>query len=195
MKTVTTPQGKIMVDESAEIKRDDWHIDKGIIKQWYGNLYSNRLTSKKIIATINHSISLDVPMVIVEDEVEKSAGKYADMVSKDPLRWSHAKVGYKAGVEDTRQKGFYSEADLRIAIRMAMEKKEIVGRFAPVYTPNEIIESLNQEPTELEMEEVYEDETLASASGFTLKTKPVRTIYTQRVYGQLMAYLKHANPA
>lgn len=40
---------------SDEIKEGDWHYDSsdGKIKQWKGNLHSNRLTSKKIIATTN----------------------------------------------------------------------------------------------------------------------------------------------
>lgn len=59
----------VLVDESAEIKEGDWYVDdtnqirQSITSDKY--YWSQRLNYYKVIATINHSISLDVPMVIV----------------------------------------------------------------------------------------------------------------------------------
>ena len=170
MKTITTPQGKIMVDESAEIKEGipfwgycwNW-FDK--INHFPNGCNQSRGKVEKIIATINHSISLDVAMVIVEDEIEKDfqlqVSEVYEGISKEFFRVDTAREWHKKGYKAAR-----------------------------VYSDSEMIQSLNQEPIELEMEEVYGGETLASASGFALKTKPVRTIKTTRVDGQLMAYLK-----
>jgi len=78
----------ILVDESTEIKENDWYI------------YNQKLTglkiqqclslmlpmdAKKIIATINHSIDKDVPMIIIENEIKKFLFKlcYYDLRNPD----------------------------------------------------------------------------------------------------------------
>jgi len=91
----------ILVDESAEIKEGDkveWFgkiLDcnsfSEIDNQYYiGNNFENialepKTVLNKVIATINHSISLDVPMIIVEDEIKKFLFKlcYYDLRNPD----------------------------------------------------------------------------------------------------------------
>ena len=187
MKTITTLQGKIMVDETADIKEQDYcdyppfgigqikNIDdelcfvtipiksKGSLTQ---RLYQCKDECQKVIVTINHSISLDVPMVIVDNEIEKLAlkifphtdeGSLEDCIDAAKRRiWSE---GYKAA----QQKGFYSESDLITYLEWVGEmgwyyekdKKQWVhddelGMFKSTkdlidYYP---IQSLNQEPIE-----------------------------------------------
>jgi len=70
-KVITTDKGKIVVDESAEIKENTYYENNGVVflsDSIYneGNNPNNsnpRVTdfNNKVIATINHSISLDVP--------------------------------------------------------------------------------------------------------------------------------------
>jgi len=196
MKTITTPKGKVIVDESAEIK-EGWIVTRnnrvGKFEKTDGKelLIGNK---GLVIATINHSISLDVPMVIVEDEIEKSfliTHPNPPSNFKSSIGYREFELGYKAD----KQKGVYSEEQLRKAFQCGQQWVHDVNHDIEPETLNQLIQSLNQETIELEMEEVYEGETLASASGFALKTKPVRTIKTTRVDGQLMAYLKQANPA
>ena len=91
MKTITTPQGKIIVDEYAEIKEGDYIFsaaENRVIKtQYKGNgVPYNRI---KIIATINHSISLDVPMVIVEDAINFSKITEVDLKEIAVLAFGH----------------------------------------------------------------------------------------------------------
>ena len=175
MKTITTPKGKVLVDESAEIKEGDYIFsaaENRVIKTQYkvNDGFYNRI---KIIATINHSISLDVPMVIV-----KRVYSEADLINYKRF-WLAQDIEW---FDNTDDGDIYKNRKGKV-----VTEKEIVTAY---------IQSLNQEHIELEMEEVYEGETLASASGFALKTKPVRTIKTTRgSNGQLMAYLKHANLA
>lgn len=57
----------ILVDEYAEIKVNDFITDNYTVWKWLDD--SSLLGRKKVIATINYSISLDVAMVIVEDQV------------------------------------------------------------------------------------------------------------------------------
>lgn len=49
----------LYIFSDEEIKEDDWHYDSSDnkIKQWKGNLNSNRLRSKKIISTTNTSLT------------------------------------------------------------------------------------------------------------------------------------------
>ena len=96
----------ILVDESAEIKEGDkveWFgkiLDcnsfSEIDNQYYiGNNFENialepKTVLNKVIATINHSISLDVPMVILKDEVEKKIQslkqKYIELEMKETIK-------------------------------------------------------------------------------------------------------------
>ena len=58
----------VLVDESADVKEGDWFI--GINNSiWQCKLITPIKACKLIVATINHSISLDVPMIVVEDKI------------------------------------------------------------------------------------------------------------------------------
>jgi len=221
LRVVTTEKGKILVDESAEIKEGDWFFFKTDYKDHQGiykNVYSNTVPNdsycasgfgyclktmcSKITATINHSISLDVPMVIVEDEVEKLAKEIViknnpNGVENFSMNVFNGLVNYITKSLKAQQKGVYSEEDL-----ISFGKKCFYKGFnksenddANCFTAwkeeaPELIMDLKQEYIELEIEEVYSGETLASASGFSLKTDAIKSIKTSRVDGQLMAYLK-----
>lgn len=68
---------------------------------------------QKAVATINHPIDKDLPMVIVEDEIEKLADEFVTKygkrtIEKDGLLATGFAYGYKA----RHQKGVYSEEDL-----------------------------------------------------------------------------------
>ena len=145
MKTITTPHGKVLVDESAEIKEGDWFVGINNII-WQRTLINPTKPCNKIIATINHSVSLDIPMVIVEDEIEKLALKENPKKTTAGYydHWSTPKrKGFKAGFERAQQKGVYSEAQLRKAMDMAQELSDNPNLLK--YTPDEIIKSLNQD--------------------------------------------------
>ena len=70
MKTITTPQGKVIVDEIAEIKGlyHDSYTNKLYTSNGAQYVKSDQVNN--VVASINHSISLDVPMVIVDNELE-----------------------------------------------------------------------------------------------------------------------------
>jgi hypothetical protein len=179
----------VLVDESAKIKDVDWHIDNGIVKQWKGNLHSNRLTSKKITATINHSVSLDVPMVIVEDELEKLAKEI--VISNNPNGVENFSMVVFNGLSNditealkAQQKGLYSEEDLKNACHLFHNRT--------IKTIYEIIESLKQEYIELEIETYFTDDAERNErlkkDGENIQKQYV--LKTNRVDGQLMAYVK-----
>ena len=63
-----TPGGQVLVDESAEIKEGDNYANGRCI--YTADRYYEKVSDDiKIITTINHSISLDVPMVVTKDEI------------------------------------------------------------------------------------------------------------------------------
>ena len=227
LRVVTTEKGKILVDESAEIKEGDWFFFKTDYKDHQGiykNVYSNTVPNdsycasgfgyclktmcSKITATINHSISLDVPMVIVEDEVEKLAKEIViknnpNGVENFSMNVFNGLVNYITKSLKAQQKGVYSEDDLIKFVdfleskpmrkfeknewkRLTNSQEDEPKNFKTL-TDKEVIqwyiESLNQDYIELEIEEVYSGETLASAGGFSLKTDAIKTIKTDRVNG------------
>jgi len=158
-KVITTDGKKVVVNESAEIKE----VTEGYYYDFYEkacpkitHYYESdeiQKTEFKIIATINHSISLNVPMIIVEDEVEKLA-EHSSEVQEGTYTHQH-KVTYKHGFIDgykkAQQKGVYSEEDLRVAINKAY----LIGIERSSYgeaMEDDIIQSLKQEYIELEMD-------------------------------------------
>ena len=210
LRVVTTEKGKILVDESAKIREGDWFLRDfdNIITKANVNSDHKLYKSFKIIATINHSISLDVPMIIAENKVEKLAkGLYKEPLNKhgearnrlvgqsDTLYgfrkfFKVFKIGFKAA-----QQKSYSEQDL-IGFSKWIDKEELPfedGSFVKYFNGKDnyltvsqvmqmYIQSLKQEYIELEMEE-YADEMP------NIHRKLYR-IKTNRVDGQLMAYVK-----
>jgi len=91
-KVITTDQGKVVIDESATIKEGDWFscpprgTSHKCTAMFEGNLIDNSWEGRekveitksscfKILYTINFSLDKDIPMVIVEDEVERLANE------------------------------------------------------------------------------------------------------------------------
>ena len=193
LRVVTTEKGKILVDESAEIKKNINTVNEGLNGDWfYNSIYKSiarigDITAYdfKIIATINHSISLDVSMVIVEDEVEKLAlERYPNthlISSSIPQIAIKAFIeGYKAA----QQKGVYSEEDMEEAFQQGMDNVDNDGCYIDKIEIafKECIEYLKQEYIELEMVENYDNDVSIYPNVLQIKTN--------RVDGQLMAYLK-----
>ena len=200
----------ILVDESAEIKKNTNTFNEGLNGDWfYNSIYKSiarigDITAYdfKIIATINHSISLDVPMVIIEDEIKKLARKYANITHDRALDEEERYYGdYKkydgfiAGYKAAQQKCGYSEEDLRAAIIQAY----LIGVERSPYdttTENEIIQSLSKETIELEtrihtsiVSGVLVPHGSIGGIGLTRHTTTkLRT--TRDSNGQLIAYIK-----
>ena len=198
----------ILIDESAEIKEGELVIqDGGLNRIGIGTHQASiayTIKPLKIVATINHSISLDVPMVIVKDKVEEVCESEYKRHPNNDLLYGDDKykiLAYKAGVYDgfkAKQKGVYSEEDL-IGFSKWIEKEELPfedGSFVKYFNGKDnyltvsqvmqmYIQSLKQKYIELEMEEILGDEGII----LSLDNKDWK-IKTNRVDGQLMAYLK-----
>jgi len=183
-KVIITEQDKILVDESAEIKEGDWYFieyNKSIGYASKAFIDGCKTNCFKILYTINFSLDKDLPMVIVEDEFKNTLEKHYSNGTVDE------RIAFIFGYKAAQQKGVYSEEDLRNAFRAG----EIYQEGIILKTDEDrYIKSLKQEYIELKIEEVYSGETLASASGFSLKTDAIKTIKTDRVNGQLMAYVE-----
>ena len=122
----------------------------------------NKHLHKKLIATINHSISLDVPMVVVEDEVMKLAIIDASLIWNDETTLENEQrelnghiVGFINGHKANQQKGVYSEADLRsmfnFGVNEGAECQKGLGRCTyEQYLAQ--IQSANKDHIELEMD-------------------------------------------
>jgi len=168
----------ILIDESAEIKEGDYifsSTEKRVIKTQYKNS-DGFYDRNKIIATINHSISLDVPLVIVEDKVKKLAMETITNMGWD---WYNTETPGRevARFCATQQKGVYSVEDLKIAFDVG-RNYQLTGEN----NFNEYLQSLKQEYIELEMISDIPSKTVMGEFESRLKTN--------RVNGQLMAYLK-----
>jgi len=198
----------ILVDESAEIKEGTYYENNGVIflsDEIYdkGNNPNNsnpKVTdfNNKLIATINHSISLDVPMVVVEDDVEKLA---LSLYKEDISDWDDSSMleydrnipkrdAFIKGCEMTQQKGVYLEEDLRKGINAGLSvgysnSFNIDDKTKEI---SNIIQSLKQQYIELEMEE--HTEWLEKNQGQTMTPITYFKIKKNRVDGQLIAYLK-----
>ena len=203
LKVVTTDKGRVFVDESIGVVDDDkgyfydFNYNKitKTARDVNGDKYHARRDIKKIVASIDFSIDKDLPMAVVEYDVQKLAVEFANDNKSKFNNWYGCRDGFIAG--SNKQKGVYSEEDL-----ISFGKKCFYKGFnksenddANCFTAwkeeaPELIMDLKQEYIELEIEEVYSGETLASASGFSLKTDAIKSIKTSRVDGQLMAYLK-----
>jgi len=197
----------ILVDESAKIKENTNTFNEGFNGDWfYNSIYKTiarigDITAYdfKLIATINHSIDLDVTMVIVEDGAETLTTLYQSHLRAfiQGLSFSHNPISdnavgrfrtwYNQNPEiAAQQKGVYSEAQLRRAIELSTHVKphHVLGKVA-VYSTDEIIKSLNQEYIELEMEEVLPPN--GNPHDWDM---PIRIKTTRSSNGQLMAYIK-----
>jgi hypothetical protein len=187
-KVITTSQGKVVIDETADRSNQGFYVmfDTSstlfsLIDKHTGGYVRNDQWSK-IIATINFSIDKDIPVIVVEDEVEKLARREYGSSIYSIEQVEAFKEGYKA----SQQNGVYSEEDLRKVAQFAQgaeltyvtdEGKEIlISKF---------IQSLNKEYIELET-----DLTLGNEEDENQNLIPVMCLKTDRVNGQLISYVK-----
>ena len=212
----------VLVDENAEIKEGDYFFFKTEYKNHQGiytNVYSNtvpndsycasgfgyclKIMCYKIIVTINHSISLDVPMVVVEDEIEKLALiEYPEnWVEDNGCNYIHqiyddnksARLIWIKGYKAKQQNGGYSKEDLRQAIWQAVHAGRLtctpryLGENGIKEITKDITTSLSKEYIELVTEE-YTD-WIKTNGGQTVTPVLYLKIVTKRVNGQLMAYV------
>jgi hypothetical protein len=213
-KKISTPQGDVLVDESAEIKEGDkiGRNKKPFIvtaqKGWNNTL---DLGYKVIIATINHSINLDVPMVIVEDEVEKLAKLHAEKVWGVYENDIHPDVhitdtlgeisqkDFIAGA--SQQKGTHSDKAMLFAYiqgcndgalheRMIIDENYEEAESFSKESTNRFMQSLKQEYIELEMEAECCKKYTSCNTNCRYDNETVWKIKTDRVDGQLIAYIK-----
>jgi len=201
----------ILVDESAEIKENTYYENNGVIflsdsvynKGNNPNNSNPRVTdfNNKITATINHSISLDVPMVIVEDEVEKLAKEcFREIYNTEfigiPTHYELLSVIYKALIYKAVQQKVYSEegsedelwGKIFAIIKQYGLNNDVLNRLKNDFS----IQSLNQEYIELESESYLTDKEERceglKKDGENIEKQVV--FKTNRVDGQLMAYVK-----
>ena len=210
----------VLVDESAEIKSDEHYVaweDNYKIPQWVIYVRGVGLNGKapyKVLYTINFSLDKDIPMIIVEDEIEKLALEWCLINNFNPEDYVHSnKTAEYSRVKSIWANGYkasqklYSEQDLRKAIDEARDIREgeevfdveSISGLTEICTYNwvinktedEIIQSLKQEYIELEMEYLSNDgnwKDVLLPSEWDAYTK--NRIKTDRVNGQLMAYVK-----
>lgn len=196
-------KGKVVVDESAEIKDGDKlgrNKEPFIITSQKGWNNTIDLGYRVIVATINFSISLNVPMVVIEDEIKRLADEYSkSFIDAHGTEEVDFIEGYKAA----QQKGVYSEEDLINAAKYGYEFRDTTSfpehKFEDSCINNfkQHLQSIKQEYIELEMEKIFSgiisggfrtDEDFGG-KGLTHHTQKV--IKTNIVDGQLMTYLKN----
>jgi len=140
---------------------------------------TNGKTPYTIIATINFSLHKDIPMIFVEDKVDKiSKANYGSF----GIGLERANI-WKAGYLEASQK-LYSEEDLRAAAIFAqnIDLTSLTNKEKEIAI-NAFIQSLNQECIELEMEGFKVNGMVDEATSYRIKTNRDEN-------GQLIAYLK-----
>jgi len=194
-KVITTKQGKVVIDETAEIKEGYYLDGEDIFGPFeIGDMLIEN--NGKIIATINHSISLDVPMIIVEDKVDNLALEWCLINKFNPedyvhsnrtAEYSRVKTIWANGYKSLQQKGVYSEEDLRNAIDFGDNfQHTLLTPTGKKSETDKFIQSLKQEYIELEVESLIAEYEPADCDF----PDYVEVIKTNRVNGQLMAYIK-----
>lgn len=175
----------VLVDESAEIKEGGWFYNpetKECVLASKRMLSWNNDTSHEhkgwieIIATINHSIDLDVPMVVVEDEVEKLAFvEYPIRIDDDYEPWYDGNKEDRdiwiKGYKSAQQKYQFTKAEMKLCFLETDMNRSF----------EEFIQSLKKEYIELETEQYTQN---------LHKDIWYEKIKTNRVDGQLMAFVK-----
>ena len=193
----------VLVDESADKSNQGFYLMIDETSILYLTVDEHKGTHErnnqwaKITATINHSISLDVPMVIIEDEIEKMAKEKYQYTSQNPpytVIEPKSKIeGFIAGYKAAQQKGVYSEEDLAKCITFGWELSHYHRDKEPhvlLKMQTNYIQSLKQEYIELETECTYGDE-CPSKGAFDKQNLCNIIIKTNRdENGQLMAYKK-----
>jgi len=153
-KVITTNQGKVVTDTTIVTDNNVWVVndydfDEPIIFKTNEDFFHTGLEAVKILYSINFSIDKDIPMIIVEDEVEKNfqlqvnetyGGKDSQFFRVDTAREWHKK-GYKA-------RGGYSEED----IIKAFNEGQALNFRGRLTQGKEYIQSIKQEYIELEMD-------------------------------------------
>lgn len=192
-KVTTTAKGqKIIVDKSAKIFVNDYYDNNGNILKC--DEIKIRTGCNKIMFTINFSIDKNIPMIIVEDEVEELAEHYSE-VQEGTYTPQH-KIIYKHGFIDghnvTQQRGIYSEEDLNKAFQCGQQWVHDINHDVEPENFNQFIQSLKQEYIELETEEKQHFE-----KDITKRVNPLNGVfYETRIKtnrdksGQLIAYQK-----
>jgi len=176
-KAIHTEKGKILVDGSAKLITGDWHIEKGLIINQFPDYLTDLDECEKIIATINFSIDKDVPMIIIEDEVEKLAEHSSEVQegTYTPPHKTTYKHGFIDGFKAAQQKGVYSLDDVHRAIDLARKEPRIMI--------GDITQPIKHEYVELETEYAIAD---YEPTGCDFPDH-IEVIKTTRVDGQLMA--------
>ena len=205
----------VLVDDSAEIKEGDYycvpHNIEGhilsnktlIIKATHNFICNHYIKTKKgfhqkVVTTINHSIDKDIPMVIVEDEIEKLAlddynaayPSYEKVTDYKVVEKFRSIQSYIRGHKAAQQKGVYTEEDMytlaaKVVNDIAKNQSNADFNFftTPKMIADEFIQSINQEDIELEMEDYLTQELALKGNFQNFRIK------TNRVNGQLMAYI------
>lgn len=204
-KVITLKDNKsVLVDETADsvdIKLDDHYVaweDNYETPQWVVYVLVSKTNGKtpyKVVATINHSINKNIPMIIVEDEVEKLANEANGYLFNNPkpLNPNGSKAlafdeGFKKGYK-AAQKNFYSEKDLEKAYEAGEDSKEdeINGDGESLFS--EYLHSLNQKYIELETVE-YTDWIERDGGRNVIPIVALKFKTTIDENGQLIAYIK-----
>ena len=205
-KVMVTDQGKVVIDEIEEGCKYYDGINIGTAFKNNAGFYKD---CDKIIATINHSIDLDIPMVIIEDEIKKFLFKlcYYDLRNPDNCIDTAELTKEELGLPQVRGEDFandlctcnncfYGKTEMaEYIINKASQQKSYSEEDLRKYhnimclhgniAGEEFIQSLKQEYIELEMETSYLD----WKKGDKEKLSDTLQIRTDRVDGQLMAYI------
>jgi hypothetical protein len=166
-KVVATAQGKVVIDETAKIKENTNTFSQGINGDWfYNSIYESIACTGditrfdfKIIYTINFSLDKDIPMIVVEDGVEKLVKSLYEMEEGNVamnMVTSEKRRAFKEGHKLAQQKGIYSEEDIRKAVifGQSVELTFVTDRGKEILI-EQFIESLKQEYMELEEIDTY----------------------------------------
>ena len=193
-RVVETSQGKVAVDESTEIpKQGDWVLDNNcpaIFGHDFGAVHTKEEIIKlpRIVASINHSIDKDVPMVVVDAyDIEKDWGNLAILkmiceTSGIGNSYFKEKERLKAKYS-VKQKGCYSKENMLEAYRKGEQSR--YSKIGEAVLESRFIQSLDYEYIELES-----DYTVFKSCCKSKEDCHCNRIKTDRVDGQLMAYLK-----
>jgi hypothetical protein len=185
-RVVTTEQGKVLVDESADIKGLYHDSFTNKLYQSNGAEYVKSEQVNNVVATINFSLDKDIPMVIVEDEVEKLALDFASNNSIYPSAEDDIFYGFVAGYKASQK--LYSEEDLINLVAFICNEEDESGKTIsesgemPSLIVKQFVQSLKQEYIELD--------TMISFS-MVSDNYGKEIIRTDLANRQLMAYVKN----
>ena len=149
---------QVLLVAKSEICVGDYITDK--FRVWKWNDDCSVLGRKKVISATKSLEGL--PLLVIEDEVDSIVeSEFKIKHPSDETHWK--KALWKDGYATAKQTYKFTEEDLRKALRMMTQGSILDDKYYPVFTEDEIIQSLVKKELYIEVERMPQSRFITTA--------------------------------